>query len=127
MKSQKKYLTNRELVKEVIISKAQGKRTRDLDRMLVLLAKRAIYRMGYDNENDRLDCLQSGMLRLLEYWWRFDEDVYENAFAFYTEIFKRAIAMEFNRLKYKDRMTGEYIKFVGFEYGNDEGRSDSWI
>jgi hypothetical protein len=123
----KKYITNKDLVKEIIVSKAQGKRTPELERMLVLLAKRTILKMSYRDQDDKLDCLQSGVLKLLENWWKFDDDLYQNAFAFYTEIFKRAIANEFNRLNYKDRLTGRYVEFVGFEYINDEGRNENWI
>lgn len=120
------YLTNKDLCKEIIISKNIGKRTPQLEKMIYLLGKNIIRKMNYVDEEQRVDCLQSGVLRLLEWWWRFDEEVYSNAFAFYTEIFKRAIAAEFNRLNSKTN-SGEYIKFVRLEYKNDEGRSDNWI
>lgn len=115
------YLSNKELIRQVIISKAQGKRTRELDSMLILLGQRTIRKMTYETIEDRSDCLHSGILRLFIYWKQFDEEKYDNAFSFYTEIFKREIANEFNRLKRKDRNSGEYMTFVSLNNKDADG------
>jgi hypothetical protein len=119
----KKYLSDRELKKELLISKNIGKRTPELEKMFWLLGKNVIRKMTYRDEEQRKDCLMSGVLRLLEYWDHFDEDKYDNAFSLYTEIFKRAIAAEFNRLNYKDRLTGEYRNHLSFTAMNEDNKS----
>lgn len=121
--STKIYLTNSDLVKELIISKALGRRTPQLDKMFLLLATKTINKMTYNNIEDKKDCLMSGLLRMMTYWRSFDEEKYDNAFAFFTQIFKHEIASEFNRLHNKDRMTGTYMKILSLNYNDDAGRN----
>lgn len=119
----KKYISNKQFMGEVIISKNIGKRTPDLEKMMFILGKNVIRKMSYKDEEQRKDCLMSGILRLLEKWDMFDEEKYDNAFAFYTEIFKRGIAAEFNRLNNKDNLTGEYRKLMSLNYTDDDNRT----
>lgn len=93
------YLTNKELYYQVVVSKAQGKRTKELDRMFLILGKNIIKKMSYKSLEDKEDCLHTGLLDLYMRWYRFDEERFENAFAYYTEIFKRGMAKGFNSIK----------------------------
>lgn len=103
MAKKKNYLNNRDLYDQMVLSKEQGSLTREAEKMLVLLAERAINRMRYVNEEDKQDCLQFALLDLLKYWKNFNP-VYPNAFAYFTEIAKRGYAKGWNKihpLKYK--------------------------
>ena len=98
------YLNAKELYIEILVSKAQGKLTRRAESMLNLLGERIIRKFYYANPDDGLDCYQNGMYMIYKNWYQFDENKTTNAFAYYTEIFKRGIAAGYNKItKNKDR------------------------
>jgi DNA-directed RNA polymerase specialized sigma subunit len=103
MPRKKNYLNNKDLYAEMVASLDQDKLTPTAEKMLMLLAEKAINRMKYVNEDDRNDCLQFAMLDLLKYWRNFNPK-YPNAFAYFTEIAKRGYAKGWNKIhptKYK--------------------------
>jgi hypothetical protein len=103
MAKTKNYLNNKDLHDAMSESKELDKLTPTAEKMLILLAERAINRMSYVNKDDRDDCLQFAMLDLLKYWRGFNP-VYPNAFAYFTEIAKRGYAKGWNKIhpqKYK--------------------------
>ena len=114
MAKTKNYLNNKDLHAAMSESKEQDKLTPTAEKMLILLAERAINRMSYVNPDDRDDCLQFAMLDLLKYWRGFNPK-YPNAFAYFTEIAKRGYAKGWNKIhpqKYKgtismNRASGE--------------------
>ena len=115
----KNYLNNRDLYDQRVLSKDQDKLTREAEKMLILLAERAINRMTYVSEDDRNDCLQFALLDLLKYWRNFNQ-VYPNAFAYFTEIAKRGYAKGWNKIhpkKYKGTLS------IGKSTGNSENQS----
>lgn len=116
----KNYLNNKDLYTEIVLSKEQGKLTREAEKMLILLAERTIRRMKYVDDQDREDCLQFALLDLLKYWKNFNPD-YPNAFAYFTEIAKRGYAKGWNKIhptKYKDTMS---IDRAGSRPGEEGG------
>ena len=81
------------------------------EKMLILLAERAINKLTYVNSDDRDDCLQFAMLDLLKYWRNFNPK-YTNAFAYFTEIAKRGYAKGWNKIhpqKYKNTLSMDKI------------------
>lgn len=99
----KNYLNNRDLYDQIVLSKEQEKLTKEAEKMLILLAEKAINRMRYVDEKDREDCLSFAILDLLKYWKGFNPK-YTNAFAYFTEIAKRGYAKGWNAIhpeKYK--------------------------
>jgi len=114
------YLNNKELYCEIIISKAQGKLTRKSEVMLELLAKKTIKKMRYWNNDDRLDCYQSGLFDMFNSWYNFNEEKSTNAFAYFTEIFKRGLARGFNELYKKKGDADNSIRMISIE-GSNEG------
>ena len=113
------YLNNKELYIEIIISKAQGRLTRNAEKMLELLAKKTIKKMRYWSNDDKLDCYQSGLLDMFQNWYNFNEDKSINAFAYFTEIFKRGLAKGWNDL-YKKKGDNEHlIKLISINSAND--------
>lgn len=103
------YLSNKELYYEIIVSKAQGKLTRKSQKMLELLGKRTVKKMRYWNEDDRKDCYQSGLLDMYDNWYNFNEEKSTNAFAYFTEVFKRGLAKGFNAI-YKRKGSNDTYK-----------------
>ena len=108
------YLKNKDLYYEIIVSKGQGKLTRRAELMLYKLAKKIIMKFHYTNPLDREDCLQEGLLQMYKNWNSFDELKTTNAFAYFTEIFKRGSAQGFNSLYKKDYITGDYYRPINF-------------
>jgi hypothetical protein len=94
----KEYLSGLELYKEIIVSKAQGKLTPRAFSMISLMVKRINTKFRYKNEDDRQDVIQYSYYVVLKNWIHFDEEKYDNAFAFLTEVIKRAQAFQFNQL-----------------------------
>ncbi len=114
------YLSNKELYVEIIISKAQGRLTRRAQGMLELLAKRTIKKMRYWNNDDRLDCYQSGLVDMFDNWYNFNEEKSKNAFAYFTEIFKRGIAKGFNELYKKKGADDNYpVRMFSIDSSNE--------
>lgn len=114
----KKYLSNKELYCELIVSKAKGKLTRNAERMLILLAKNVIRKMYYADNDDRLDCLQTAYLDLFANWHNFDENKSDNPFSYLTEIIKRALAKGWNQQKRKkgdDKNEIQVISLTGYD------------
>jgi DNA-directed RNA polymerase specialized sigma24 family protein len=93
----KKYLSNKDLYCELIVSKAKGKLTRQAETMLILLAKNVIRKMYYKDSDDKLDCLQTAYLDVFANWYSYDEAKGDNPFAFFTEVIKRALAKGWNK------------------------------
>jgi DNA-directed RNA polymerase specialized sigma24 family protein len=97
IKEKKKYLSNKDLYIEIIVSKAQGRLTPRAAQMLILLGKKLQTRMYYRDADDKKDCLQEAMLSVFRLWYNFDEMKGENAFAYYSEIIKRGLAQGWNK------------------------------
>ena len=111
MARKKDYLNNKDLYDQMVLSLEQNKLTPTAEKMLILLAERAINKLSYVNNDDRQDCLQFAILDLLKYWRNFNPK-YPNAFAYFTEIAKRGYAKGWNKLhplKYKNTMSIDRI------------------
>lgn len=96
------HLDGKKLYCEAIISKSLGKLTPRASQMLMVLGNEAIKKYTYYNPDDELDCLQNGLMHLFKSWYSFDEEKGTNAFAYYTEVFKRGAAQGLGAL-YKKR------------------------
>lgn len=95
-------INNKELLYEIIISKGKGKLTKNAEQMLITLAVKLNRRFVYWNPDDRQDCLQNAIYTLLIQWHKFDETKNTNCFSYFTEIAKRAMAMQLNDIHYKN-------------------------
>ncbi len=111
------YVENKEMMKEVIISKAYGIITPKLLEQCMKIVKNVSKKFRYNDEEDRYDCEAYAYEIVIKNWYHFDEDRYDNAFAYYTEIIKRAFAMQFKILQ-KTR-----LKTISLDYTFDNGKS----
>tara|TARA_Y100000766_G_C18721986_1_gene514396 strand:- start:228 stop:608 length:381 start_codon:yes stop_codon:yes gene_type:complete len=120
MPRKKNYLNNKDLYAEIVQSKDDDKLTRKAEKMLQMLAERAINKLNYVNEEDRKDCLQFALLDLWKYWRNFNPK-YTNAFAYFTEIAKRGYAKGWNKIhpnKYKGTLSIDRINSKDSDSGN---------
>lgn len=93
------YIKPKEFLNEILISKKQDKLTDNASNMIIMLAERTIKKMSYKNDMDREDCLQTGIMIMLQNWRCFDENITTNAFAYFTEVFKRGMTKGYNDLE----------------------------
>ena len=113
------HLNNTNLLCEIIISKHQGRLTKNAENYIILIAKEAIKVRPYKSAEDKADCLQSGLLDMFKNWYKFDEERYTNAFAYFTEVFKRGRAKGFNEIYRKKGDNDNNIKLISIEGSND--------
>lgn len=120
-KVKKKYLSNKDLYCELIVSKAKGKLTRQAETMLILLAKNVVKKMYYQNPDDKLDCLQTAYLCVFQNWYSFDELKGDNCFAYFTEVIKRGLAQGWNKMyKLKGDENAVVISLTGYTSSGDQ-------
>lgn len=114
----KMYLSNKELYMELVYSKAKGQLTRRAANMLMLLGKNVIKKMYYRNSDDKQDCLQEAMLSCFKFWYNFDEQKSDNAFAYFTEVIKRGLAKGWNS-QYKTK--GADVQIISLTAYDSDG------
>lgn len=113
------YLNNKDLYVEIIVSKAQGKLTRKAQKMLEILGRETIKKMRYWNNDDKMDCYQTGLLDMYQNWYNFNEEKSTNSFAYFTEVFKRGLAKGFNDIYKKKGDYDNQIKVISIDSSND--------
>lgn len=111
------YVENKEMMREIIISKATGIITPKLLEQCMKIVKNVSKKFRYKDEEDRYDCEAYAYEIVIKNWYHFEEDRYDNAFAYYTEIIKRAFAMQWKILQ-KTR-----LKTISLDYTFDNGKS----
>ena len=113
------YLNNKDFYVEMVISKAQGHLTDKAKIMIELLAKKTIKKFRFYNQDDKMDCYMFALLDMYSNWYNFDEDRYQNAFSYFTEIFKRGSAKGLNTLYKKKGDNDKSIKMISLNSSND--------
>jgi hypothetical protein len=111
-----RYVDNRDMMKEVIISKATGILSPELLKQCMKIVKGVSKKFSYNDPEDRFDCECYAYEVIIKNWYHFNEDRYDNAFAYYTEIIKRGFAMQFKILQ-KTR-----LNTISLDWTNDEGK-----
>ena len=103
-KEPKMYINRNEFYDEILKSKELGELTPKAAKMFVLLSEKVPtkIRHKFKSIDDMNDCKQYGLLVLLTKWQKFDFENYDNPFAYYTEIFKKAMSFQNDKL-YKHR------------------------
>ena len=115
------YLNDSDLSYEIILSQGKGQLTRKASKMLILVSDGLRRKMAYKfrDKDEEDDCVQYGLLVMLEKWYNFNEAKYKKSLPYYSEIAKRAMTYQFNELRGKKSHNKDYIKFVSLESSND--------
>lgn len=92
------YVSNKELVQEIIRSKELEQLTPRALEMLQRMVKEISKVFKYKMEEDREDCQAFAMEDVIKYWNRFDPAKSNNAFAFFTQMIKNGFAKGWRRL-----------------------------
>ena len=116
------YVNNNELYYEIIVAKATGRLSIKAQNMLIKIADGVATKFRYNNDDDRHDCYGYGLEMMLTNFLGFNEEVTRNPFAYFTEICKRGMTFQFNKLtKMKGDPRGE-AQTISLDYKVD-GRS----
>lgn len=97
----KHYLNDTEMEYQVILSKGRGRITKELYGMFDLLCNNIIKKFYYQDYELLKDCRGDAFLHMCLTYWRYDEEKYNSPIAFYTEIFKRSVALSLNKWTHK--------------------------
>lgn len=84
------YLNNKDMLEELLKSKKQGKMTNTLSNMIVMLTNRYSLHPWFSKYSYLDDMKGFAHLTVVKFWNRFDETKSSNAFAYFTQIIKRA-------------------------------------
>lgn len=94
------YLKNKELLKEVIECKSNNNiLSKKLVNYFILMCNNIALKFKFTIGEAKADAIQDALIVLLRNWHGFDEVLYTNPFAYYTEIIKRSFAMTYNQNK----------------------------
>jgi hypothetical protein len=116
----KKYLEEDDFYYEIVLSKGKGLLTKKAERMLILIGNNMIIKLKnrYKTEDDKLDCLQSGLLFMFLNWNSFNEKRFKVAMPYFSEIFKRGAADGYNKLLNK-KSNQDGISTISLDSCND--------
>jgi hypothetical protein len=114
------YLDDNELFYEIVLSKGRGLLTKKAERMFILIGENMIRRKNnmYKTQDDKNDCLQTGLLYMFEKWVNFNEKKYRMALPYFSEIFKRGMAQGFNDLNNK-KTNQDKVTMISLDSCND--------
>lgn len=93
------YLSNKELLAEVIASKERGQMSDMLAKMLMLLCARYARKGNYVNYSYNTDMQAYAMMLLVKTWSNFNPEKSDNPFAFYTQCIKNSFSQFLNQEK----------------------------
>lgn len=91
-----KYLNNRDLLAQVVLSKKQAKMSNELAKMLQLLTMRYGKKGNFANYTYNDDMQSYAMLMLVKTWHSFDPAKSSNPFAFFTQCIKNSFIQYLN-------------------------------
>ncbi len=95
-----KYLNEDDFYYEIVLSKGKGFLTKKAEKMIELIGNNMIIKVQtrYKNEDDKNDCLQTGLLFMFLGWYSFNEKRFKYAMPYFSEIFKRGIIEGYNKI-----------------------------
>ena len=88
--------------------------------MLILIGENMIRKKNnmYKSTDDKNDCLQTGLLNMFQKWRNFNEKKYRLAMPYFSEVFKRGMALGYNEINQK-KANQEKVTIVSLDSSND--------
>ena len=124
------YLTNKQLLPEVIKSKEQGEMTPKLAHMLQLLTSRYARRGTFANYTFNDDMQAFALMALDRTWDAFDLEKSQNPFAFFTQCIKNSFYQYLNQEKkqrnIRDALLVEQGMLPSYTYQIEHGGTDNY-
>jgi hypothetical protein len=126
-----KYLNNRDLLAQVILSKKNEKMSDELAKMLMLLTSRYAKKGNFANYTYNDDFQSYAMLMLVKTWKSFDPAKSSNPFAFFTQCIKNSFIQYLNQEKRQRDIKDEVLidkgmnPSFGYAYDYEEKQASS--
>jgi hypothetical protein len=126
-----KYLNNRDLLAQVLLSKGQGKMTNELAKMLQLLTSRYAKKGNFANYTYNDDMQSYAMLMIVKTWNGFDPAKSSNPFAWFTQCIKNSFIQYLNYEKRQRDVRDEILvdkgmaPSFGFTYDYEEKQREA--
>lgn len=128
-----KYLNNRDLLAQVVLSKKQSKMTNDLAKMLQLLTLRYGKKGNFSGYTYNDDMQSYAMLMLVKTWDSFDPAKSSNPFAFFTQCIKNSFIQYLNYEKRQRDIRDEVLVDKGmnpsfgytYDYEKEQANTES--
>lgn len=97
-------INKEEFYQEMKLSKANDELTPRTIEFLIMMAEHGIRNsnLNYPEKMDEEDCIQSALYDMIKYWRNFEEDKYDNPFAFFSSFIFNGYAKEYKNI-YKHR------------------------
>ena len=95
-KGNKIYVSNKDLLREIKLSKERDQLTYNAVKMLQLIAENLAKKKHYKCPEYKEDCIQTSMLDIALYWRSFDPEKYNNPFAYYTSMLCNILVKDYN-------------------------------
>jgi len=92
------HVKNADLRNEIIKCKATDKLSDEALNMFMIMAKKFSTKLNYIYPEDREDCIAFAVMDCYQYWRRYDPEISQNAFAYYTQIIKNGFAKGWRKL-----------------------------
>lgn len=93
------YISDRDLYRELVISKGKGKLTPKCQEYLLLVCKKVSNKFNKRlAEHMREDVYQFGVCKVLENWNKFDPNRFDQSLPYITEVYKRGSVFGYNIL-----------------------------
>lgn len=108
----KKYITDTELLYEIIISKGKGTLTEKAFKMLSKIPIELSRKFTFYREEEKEDAISEAMYRILISWKLYNELKYTSPFTYFTEICKRAIVKSYNQFRGMKNQRSERISTI---------------
>jgi len=117
------YLNNKDLLPEVITSKAKGEMTPTLAKMLMLLCSNYAKKGNFVNYSYNEDMQAYALMMLVRTWKSFDPAKSNNPFAFFTQCIKHSFIQYLNHEKRQRDVRDALLVDQGFNpsFGYDDG------
>jgi len=115
------YLEDVDLLYEIILSKGKGDLTKKAEIYFMLIAERTILKFHnrYKNEDEEMECLQTGLLQMFSNWSNFNEKKFSVSLPYMTEIFKRGAADAYNTIRKKKSYHDSAPKMISIDSSNE--------
>jgi hypothetical protein len=114
------YIDDNDLFYEIVLSKGKGLLTKKAERMFILIGENMIRlkNYSYKTQDDKNDCLQTGLLCMFEKWMNFNEKKYRMALPYFSEIFKRGMVQGYNDITNK-KTNQDKVTMISLDSCND--------
>lgn len=121
------YLTNKELLAEVINAKQKGVMTNNLANMLMMLTRKYAKKGNFVNYTYNEDMVSYALMMLVRTWNSFNPEKSDNPFAFYTQCIKNSFVQYLNQEKRQRNIRDLLLIDQGMNpsYGFGDGTSRS--